>query len=185
MLPVLMAGRTAVEDVVAGTLWHDDFESFSKKDLLKLLKDKRQLTITLKKLGWWNCDSPLPDLAVLTGKALDSEGLPICGEQVVAKARSYSGWSYAVTGTGGSFKFVLPQSGGSMFRVEVCRCVAGECEKPAASSRVAWSRLHDKFSAALFGTPDTWNELGHLKVARTREVEVKQRAIDDSKAFEG
>jgi len=78
----------------------------SKESLQALLKDKRTLSLRLKSMGWWNADAPLPRLAMLVGKLVDSDGYPLPAVQLVAKASNYAGWSYAVSDPMGAFQFI-------------------------------------------------------------------------------
>jgi len=83
-----------------------------------LLKDKRKLGLRLRKLGWWNCDSPLPRLAIITGRLLSFGGHPLASAQVVVKPRNYAGWNYAVSNADGTFSVTVGT--GSTTRVDAC-----------------------------------------------------------------
>merc|ERR1712232_979985 len=89
------------------------------EQLQSLLKDRRTFALRLKSLGWWNCDAPLPRLALIVGQLTDVNGRPLAAIQVVAKASSYAGWSFAVSDQTGSFQILC--SAGSRFAVDTYR----------------------------------------------------------------
>jgi len=165
--------RQSVDKLVASAERADDLKGWSKTALLEALKNKRSFKVLLRKLGWWNIDAPLPSLALLGGQALDLAGLPVPCGQVVAKARSFSSWFYAVTDQSGYFNFLLPKGSNCIYRIETCRPVADCTGEAGSCSKVAWSRLCSTSDASVFSMVELKNELGPLRpyYDRCKEVE--------------
>jgi len=114
----LAGSANIAANVARGELKSGLGASMSKDDLQALLKDKRKLSLRLRKLGWWNCDSPLPRLAIITGRLLSIGGHPLASAQVVVKPRNYAGWAYGVSNADGTFSVTVGT--GSTARVDAC-----------------------------------------------------------------
>lgn len=141
-------GGDLAKMVAEGGVVDDRFSSWGKGKLAALLKDRRKFALTLKRMGWWNVDAPLPRLVQLAGKLLGTSGDPLPGEQVVAKGLRHAGNSYAVTQADGSFGMLV--AAGSNIVVEACL-------------RGSWSG-REWVSASGSGCAVAWAKLSHAMV---------------------